>query len=258
MTVRFSTALREHILNSGGFNGAFNGGRILIFAGTQPASPDTAASTALLGTISLSSVAPVAETRASQTITVAGASGSINTVVVSTLNIIPDGAVNFRTDVNTTAADLCEAINRNGIMTATVAGAVVTVRPRAGAGTTYNGVAFATTVTTLTATVGAGTMSGGVAGTNGLKFGAPVSTSSATTISKLATQTWSFTGAGTGTAGYARFVGSATDDGQSTSTILPRLDGSIATSGGDFALSNISVVTGAPNTMDTFAVTFAM
>ena len=171
-------------------------------------------------------------------------------MTVGTFNIIPDGAVPFRVDAATTASDLCDSINRNGYYTATVAAAVVTIRPRAGTGATHNAYVVATTVTTLTATSG-GNMAGGVNSVNGLLFTAPV----AGVISKSATQIWSFNGVAAGTAGWARFYGCASDDGSTTSALLPRLDGSVATSGGDFSLSNITVAIGAPNTCDSFTWT---
>jgi hypothetical protein len=253
MTVRLSTGARNALAQAGGFAGAFNKCSIAIYTGTQPATADSAATGTLLGTVTLGSAALTSETQASQTITVAGSAGSINTVTVGTLNIIPDGAVAFRTDAATTALDLNDAINRNGLFTATVSGAVVTVKPRPGAGTTYNGVAFATTVTTLTATVGAATLSGGVAAVNALTFGAPA----AGVVSKPTTATWSFNGVAAGTAGWFRVIGSVADAGAAISAALylVRLDGSIATSGGDLNLSNITIAVSSPNTIDTFSFT---
>lgn len=253
MTIRASTGTRNALASSLGLAGAFNKGSIDIYTGTQPATADAATTGTLLGTITISSGALTKETQASQTITVAGASGSINTVTVGTLNIIPDGTVAFRTDVNTTASDLCDAINRNGLFTATVSAAVVTVKPRPGAGTTYNGVAFATTVTTLTATVGAGTLSGGVAAVNGLFFGS----AAAGVISKPTTAVWSFAGVAAGTAGWFRLKGSVADADAllSAEPYLCRVDGSVATSGGDLNLSNLVIATGAPTTVDSFSIT---
>lgn len=250
MTLRLSTALRNAVITSLGFNGAMNKGYIGIYTGSQPASADAAATGTLLGKVTASAGALTQETPSSQTLTIAGASGSVNTVTVGTLNIIPDGAVAFRTDASTTASDLCDAINRNGYMRATVVGAVVTVASRPGAGTTHNGLALAATVTTLTATSG-GNMAGGVASVNGLILSAPASG----VISKLSTQNWQMTGIAAGTAGWARYYGAQTDDGSATSTTLCRLDGSVATSGADFNLSNISIVIGTPATIDTFTWT---
>lgn len=250
MTVRLSTGLRNAIVGSFGFNGALSRGYIGIYTGSQPATADSAATGTLLGKVTSSSGALTQETPSSQTLTIAGSSGSVNTVTVGTLNIIPDGAVAFRTDASTTASDLCDAINRNGYMRATVVGAVVTVASRPGAGTTHNGLALAATVTTLTATSG-GNMTGGVASANGLILAAPASG----VIAKLSSQVWSFNGIAVGTAGWARYYGAQTDDGSASSTTLCRLDGSIATSGGDFALANINVTVGAPNTVDQFQYT---
>lgn len=248
MTLRFSTALRNNLAGNKGFASTFAKGSINIYSGTQPATADSAVTGTLLGTVTLSSGALTQETRASQTITVAGASGSINTVTVSTLNIIPSGAVAFNTSADQTASDLCDAINRDGLFDATVSGAVVTVLAPRGAGTTYNTLAFATTVTTLTATVGAATISGGVAAVNGLTFAAPVSG----VVSKSGV--WSFNGVAVGTAGWFRFIASSADGG-GASTTLERLDGSIAVSGADMNLSNIAITVGAPNTIDTFTYT---
>lgn len=236
-----------------GFGQVFNRSRIEIYSGSQPATADAAITGTLLGTVTSSSGALTKETRATATITVAGASGSINTVTVGTLNIIPDGAVAFRTDANTTASDLCDAINRNGMFEASVASAVVTVKPHYGSGTTYNAVALATTVTTLTAT-SSGSFAGGVAPVNGLIFGSSASGA----VAKASTQVWSFNGIAVGTAGWFRLYSSDTAD---TGALLsaapwyPRLDGSIAVSGADMNLSNIAITVGAPNTIDTFTWT---
>jgi len=253
MTVRLSTGLRNSLAQGLGFAGAFNRGTINIYSGSQPATADSAVSGTLLGTVTIGSGALTQETRATQTITVAGASGSINTVTVGTFNIIPDvTSVPFNTSQNQTASDLCDAINRNGIYTASVSANVVTISPRPGVGATHNGYVVATTVTTLTATSG-GNMAGGVAAANALFFAPPV----AGVVAKPSTSVWSFVGVATGTAGWFRFVGSASDAGAliSAAPYLVRMDGSIAVSGADMNLSNINVTTGAPNTIDTFSFT---
>lgn len=98
-------------------------------------------------------------------------------------------------------------------------------------------------------TLSSGAWTAGTA-TNGLEFDAPV----AGVLSKAAAETWSGVGVATGTAGWFRFVGNATDAGGS-STTLPRIDGSVGAGSGDLALSNTSITTGAPNTIDTFSIT---
>lgn len=84
--------------------------------------------------------------------------------------------------------------------------------------------------------------------TNGLTFDA----AAAGAVSK--TGTWSFVGVATGTAGWFRLKGNAYDN-DAVSTTLARMDGSIASSGADLNLSNISITIGAPNTCDTFVYT---
>ena len=81
-------------------------------------------------------------------------------------------------------------------------------------------------------------------------FGQPT----AGVIQKPSTQVWSFNGIAAGTAGWFRFIASPADAGAllSAAPWYTRLDGSIAVSGGDAALSNITVAIGAPNTIDTF------
>ena len=98
-----------------------------------------------------------------------------------------------------------------------------------------------------TVTLNSGAFTPGVA-TNGLTFAA----ASGGSVSKSGV--WSFNGVAVGTAGWFRLKGNATDAG-GISTTLPRMDGSIAVSGADMNLSNISIAIGAPNTIDSFTWT---
>jgi hypothetical protein len=84
--------------------------------------------------------------------------------------------------------------------------------------------------------------------TNGLTFAAAAGGA----VSKSGV--WSFNGVAAGAAGWFRLKGNALDN-DALSTTLPRLDGSIATSGADLNLSNISVSIGGPNTVDSFTWT---
>lgn len=81
--------------------------------------------------------------------------------------------------------------------------------------------------------------------TNGLTF----ASAAAGAVSKSGV--WSFNGIAAGTAGWFRLKGNAADN-DTLSTTLPRLDGSIATSGADLNLSNVTIAIGAPNTVDSF------
>ena len=98
-----------------------------------------------------------------------------------------------------------------------------------------------------TVTLNSGAFTSGVA-TNGLTFAA----AAAGAVAKSGV--WSFNGVAAGTAGWFRLRGNAADN-NALSTTLPRLDGSVATSGADLNLSNITIAVGAPNTIDTFSWT---
>jgi len=98
-----------------------------------------------------------------------------------------------------------------------------------------------------TVTLNSGAFTDGVA-TNGLTFAA----ASGGVVSKSGV--WSFNGIAAGTAGWFRLRGNAADSGL-LSTVLPRLDGSVAISGADLNLSNIVIAIGAPTTVDSFTWT---
>ena len=84
--------------------------------------------------------------------------------------------------------------------------------------------------------------------TNGLTFAAAANGA----VSKSGV--WSFDGIAAGTAGWFRLKGNALDN-DALSTTLPRLDGSIAVSGADMNLSNLTISVAAPNTIDSFTWT---
>lgn len=253
MTLRFSTGARNSLASGIGFQGMFNHGYIEIFTGAQPTSADALATGTSLGIVTKSSLPLTKETRGTGTITLTGgAAGSVDTVTVGGLNIIPDGAVSFNTSLSQTASDLCDAINRNAMMQATVLGAVVTIRGRPGAGAAFNTAAVTATLTTLTANYA--NMAGGVSAVNGLTLAYP----SAGVVAKPPTQVWSFAGTAAGTAGWFRFYSSdAADTGAllTAAPWFPRLDGTIATAGGDMGLTNLLVAIGAPSTVDRFSMT---
>jgi len=245
MTVRLSTGARTGLAGNGGFGELFKNGSIQIYSGSQPASADAAVTGTLLGTVTLSSGSLTQETRAAGTVTVTGGSGSLTGLTVGSFNIIPNETVPFNTSTSQTASDICDAVNRNGYYNASVAGSVVTLTPKSGTGANHNGYVVAV-AGTLTCTVG--NVAGGVNPVNGLTF-APAANGA---VSKSGV--WSFLGLAAGTAGWFRLIGSAADAG-GASTLLPRLDGSIASSGADLNLSNTSITVNAPNTIDSFTFT---
>jgi hypothetical protein len=73
-------------------------------------------------------------------------------------------------------------------------------------------------------------------------------------IEKESTQVWSANAVATGTAGYFRYVANPADAGGS-STTEERLQGNVGTSGSDLNMSSVNIVSGAPQTIDTFKVT---
>lgn len=87
---------------------------------------------------------------------------------------------------------------------------------------------------------------------NGLEFGDATSGY----IEKCADQTWSGTIASTGTAGYFLLVANPTDN-LAASTTLPRIMGSVGTSGSgaDLELATTSLVAARTQTIDTFKIT---
>lgn len=96
-------------------------------------------------------------------------------------------------------------------------------------------------------TLGSGAFTPG-SPTNGLTFAGPI----AGVASK--TGVWSMNGVTVGTAGWFRLKANGVDAG-ALSTSLPRMDGSVAVSGGDLNISNISIAIGAPTTIDGFSWT---
>jgi len=109
---------------------------------------------------------------------------------------------------------------------------------------TADAAATGTLLGTVTLSSGAFTPGSAV---NGLTFSTAAGVTSKSGI-------WSFNGIAIGTAGWFRQRANAADAG-GVSTALPRLDGSVAVSGADLNLSNISITVGAPNTVDTFTFT---
>jgi hypothetical protein len=254
MALRISTALANHLLQHGSLKNALQGGKIEIYSGAQPATADAAVSGTLLCTITKSSGAHTDEVLAAGSITLTGgAAGSINTLTVNSVNIIPNGAVPFNTSLNQTASDLADAINANQTSPeyrAEASGAVVTITAARGTGAGPNTYVVTASLTTITATYV--DMTGGVAQVNGLTLGNAASG----VIAKTATETWTGVAVATGTAGWARFVASSADAGTADATASKlRVDGSCATSGAQFNLTSTAFVAGATQTVSSFSFT---
>lgn len=102
----------------------------------------------------------------------------------------------------------------------------------------------------ITFTVSSGAFVAGAFG-NGLEFeNDPLEG----VIEKASGEVWSGVAVATGTAGWFRFVGNATDAG-GASTTLPRIDGSVGTSGSDLNFGSTAIVLGRTYTIDSFILT---
>ena len=100
-------------------------------------------------------------------------------------------------------------------------------------------------------TVGSGAFVCGTE-TYGLEFGDEASGY----LEKCDGEVWSGVAVATGTAGWFRFHANATDYVVSgASTTLPRIDGSVGTSGADLNMASTSIVSGSTYTIDSFKLT---
>lgn len=253
---KMSPKLRNDSLACG-FKNTLQGGIIKVFTGAAPTNPQDADAGTLLMTITDNAGARTAEVLASGTITLTGgASGSVDTVTVNGVNIIPLGAVPFNGSLAQTAADLAAAINQGQSSPeyeASAAGAVVTIRARPGTGTGPNGFVVTATLTTITASYA--NMSGGVAAVNGLRFGVPANG----VLQKLAQQEWKAVAANSGIAGYARVYGPLADAGAADLLeAFPRLQVSVGASGSgaELILPTTNIVAGVPYSVSQFMATW--
>lgn len=253
MATRLSTALVNKMMAEGSFKDALANAVIDIYSGTQPASGDAAATGTLLVSVTKSSAAFTNETKAVGMVTLAGASGSVNTLTVAGIDIL-GGAVAYAGSLNATATAVALAINNSPtnklvVASSTGASAVVTITAKNGMGAKLNGLTVAGTGTTLTVTAtdglfGSGTGGNvtGVASTNGITFG-PAALG---VLVKNVAETWSGTAANTGTAGWFRVRGSNDAGGLDSTYLYPRYDGSISTTGAQMNLGSLAITAAAP------------
>jgi len=253
-----STGLDNQSFNAvrGPVSGTYSlqGGYIGIYSGTQPASADAATTGTLLVKITNNGGAFTAGAYQATDDDNVCASQSVTSGVNMTLNGAGAGTLGVGYHVSISSAtteDLSTAVfritgtgnndeaiveyieggNNATVYTANTFKTVSEIYPRKPA-------AFSSNVK-----VGYGI-------TNGLYLGLAASGA----IAKHTSQIWSGVGIADGTAGWFRFYGAATDAG-GISTILPRLDGRIATSGAELNLSNTSIVVGAAQSITAFSIT---
>ena len=261
MALRLSPLLLNYSASNGSVRRALNGGKIKLYTGSQPANPTLAPTGTLLVTITQNSGAHTAEVRATGTVTLTGgASGTVDTITVNSgANLLP-AAVPFNTSLTQTAADVASAINRyqgpDSYYTATSSGAIITLQADFGAGATVNTRAVACSSTTITNSTA--NLASGVTALNGLRLGfANNATFNAQSSIIAPGDIWSGVVATGGSAGWFRYSGPTADaDGVDSTNSLVRLDGSIATSGGDLNLANTTLVLGATQTVSQFTINY--
>lgn len=257
MSVQQSTGLRNHLQQSGSFRSAFQGGKLSIYSGAQPANADAAPTGTLLVTITDGAGAHTAEVQATGTITITGTSGTITSITLGGVEIL-GAVVTWATSNDNTASLIAAQINKfhgHKIVTASAATNVVTLKARLGYGASINNMDLVTTESggdIAGADVDLGDAVLGVSSVNGLNFDDVVSG----LLAKRTGQTWSGTGLADGTAGWFRLRGPISDDDSADSAgAFTRLDGNIAVSGADMNASTTTLASGATHTISTFSPT---
>ena len=242
------------MLGTLGFVGAMQRGCIDIYSGAMPITADAAPTGTLLGRITSNGGAFKPEVAGSTVLTFSGASGIINSLRVAGFDIL-GSQTNITMQVGDTlsqfAKQVADAINIAGFYRATATSNTVMVTCLPDTGSRNNGgtVEVSAVAGDLAVTLSSQTIAGGVDGSGGLGWSAP----SGGKVTKKGV--WSFTGLANGTAGWFRMKSSEADTNQANAP-YPRCDGSIGVGSGEMSLTNLSIVVGAPTTVDSFEISF--
>lgn len=254
MALRLSAKLRDDLMKFGGLGQIMSNCVFKTYTGAQPATAETAPTGTLLCPYTDASGALTREVLSTGSVALTGgAGGSLNTLTVNSLEIM-GSATNFNTSLTQTAADICTKINNNPknlLFTAANSGtATVTITAKPGLGALANTWTVASTATTITKTDT--NMAGGVSAVNGLNWGVPV----AGVLPSLSTQVWSGVALASGTAGWFRIEAAVADAGGTDATeSIRRIDGAIATSGGELNMGNTTITVALTQTISSFALT---
>lgn len=265
MAIRRSTALINKLAQGYGVRELLRDGRIYLYSGAQPASADDAPSGTLLAIFTLAAGTYTAPTRSSAKFTIAGGSGSIDTVKVGGMDFnLLSSAVAYNVSTTQTASDVVSNINarQNPLNIVAVADSSdVQLHLPYWLGANGDNLSLAVTATTLTAQInggsstvfgGTGSPAAGVTAVNGLNFLESISSGA---LSKEATA-WQASGITDGTAGWFRFVAGGSDATVvDSSYVYVRFDGSVATSGGDMTISSTAITGGAIYTISNGTIT---
>lgn len=256
MAVEWSTGLRNFVNNFGSYKQAMTGGKMVIYAGTRPTSPDLAITGSALLTYTISSGAHTKETqsRGSVTITV---DGTVTGITVNSVQIM-SGTVTAQGTVTDTAAAVAANINAfqpiGGFRYKAwnVAGKIF-IEALPGNGTTPNGYVVASAGSSTRTDVNMGTERAGVASVNGITFGA----SSDGVISKSGV--WSGVVAASGTASFFVIYGATSNDNDTSADASPyhclRIVGDCGGVGSDYEMVSTALTAGDTRTIDSGDVT---
>ena len=262
---KYSTGIRDAVLSQDDLRTLVKNGKLLIYSGSQPTDADSAVSGTLLCQIAANATyAWTAETLAQGKVTCTWTTGadSVTSITASTVEILGATVPIGPATANTTLAAFTDAValqinkynplgikassgGSNGIVTLTapygvgaVTWAVVTTIPANGGDLAKTDTAF-------------GTLTTGVPPASGLQYDLAASGAIAQS------GTWAGTVTTAGSAGWFRIVGSVTDGG-GASLVLPRVDGTITSTGGggDITLTSTALALNAPITLTGVSLQF--
>lgn len=269
MALRLSSGLRNFLLEGGSMKRAFDGGKLLVYSGSQVATADAAVAGTLLCTYTVSSGAHTAEVLPLGVVTLSYSgtgTGTVDTFTVNSLEIMGSATASNLATIDLVAAAVVDKINNNPknlLFMASSAAGVITITGKPGLGSLYNTKALACSCTAgdntmasaiTSTTFGSGTGGGtaGIDALNGLRFG----NAAAGVLVKDPSQTWSGVAAADGTAGWFRLQAAVADAGAiDAAELYIRLDGNVATSGANMNVSSTTYATGATQTQATFSIT---
>lgn len=256
MAEKFSTGLRNQLLNGRGFREIFASSVIKIYSGTAPTEADDAISGTLLCTITKSSGTASSKEHGVVAVNTATVPGTTDGTYILTVTV--DGVAYTATYTAATAANrdviavgLAWELNK-------IPQVMATCQTTGGATGIVN---VSCRIPGITLTIADGGGTGGVLGCAAVTAGSraaddtlQMKLAASGVIEKITADTWSGVVVADGTAGYFRLV--TTEDLETDNTTDVRVQGSISTAGSEMNLSSVSLVTGATLTLSTFSVTF--
>ena len=259
MALLWSTGIRQFVAQHGSYKRALQGGVMVLYSGTVPASADLVAGsyTNQLLRITLASGSYTPETQASAALTLSGSAGSLDTLTVGksgeTVVEIMGAAIPYNTDLTTTASDVVAQIQTylsNPEYEVSSSGAIITVKSLMGSGIAQNGFILDCTSSGGLFEDCPQTFAGGVASVNGLNYLYGI----AGVLTK-ASSTWSGLIVNTGTASYWRIYGPTANEWGAplASTSAIRVQGTCGVGAiFNYNMSSTSLTAGQTHQIDNF------